>query len=85
MGLLSSKHSPSKPPEVRNEHINVPFLLQPHCAAFRNMQAYIKDDTNEIVIDDLTYNKKFTISNVVDPRGELRSECELPPGLSVWL
>ena len=77
MGLFSSKHAPADSTQALNERINVPFLLQPHCTAFRNMYAYIKDDTNEIVIDD-----KFTISNIVDPTRARRPDNELPPGLS---
>ena len=81
MGLLSSTHAPVESKTERNEQINVPFLLQPHCTAFCYMHAYIKDDSDDMIINDLTY-KKFTIRNIVDPTRVLRPESELQPGLS---
>ena len=77
MGLFTSKQLSVLPKQNKR----VPFLLQPHCTSFRNMHAYIEDGTNDIVIDDLTYNKTFKINNATDKSRTLRVKDELPPGL----
>ena len=60
----------------------VAYMLQPHCTAFRHMHAFIEDETNNVVIEDLTYNKTFKINNVIDTTKQVRSEDEIPPSMS---
>lgn len=58
------------------------FRLQPFCTANRHMHAFIVDKTEDIVITDLTFKKRFLVKNALDSSEPLLNDAALPPGLN---